>query len=36
MKVVPKQYWSKINRIFILLGKEVRGGDKRKFLEKIK
>lgn len=35
MKVVPKKYWSKINRIFVLWGKEVRGKDKKKFLEKL-
>jgi endonuclease-3 len=36
MKIVPKQYWSRINRIFVLWGKEVRGRDKKKFLEKLK
>lgn len=36
MKVAPRKYWSKINRIFVLWGKEVRGRDKKKFLEKLK
>ncbi len=36
MKIVPKQYWRRINRIFVLWGKEVRGHDKKKFLEKLK
>ena len=36
MKIVPKKYWSRINRIFVLWGKDVRGRDKKKFLEKIK
>lgn len=35
MKIVPKRYWSKINRIFVLWGKEVRGKDKNKFLKKL-
>lgn len=35
MKIVPKRYWSRINRIFVLWGKEVRGRDKKKLLEKI-
>ena len=35
MKIVPKEYWSRINRIFVLWGKEVRGRDKKKFLEKL-
>lgn len=35
-KLVPKNYWSKINRIFVLWGKDVRGKDKKKFLEKLK
>src|SRR3989344_1806286 len=32
MKIVPKIYWSKINRIFVLWGKEVPGRDKRRLL----
>lgn len=36
MKIAPKKYWSKINRVFVLWGKEVRGRDKKKFLEKLK
>ncbi len=35
MKVAPRQYWSKINRIFVLWGKEVHGKDKRRFLAKL-
>jgi endonuclease III len=31
-KVVPKEYWSKINRVFVLWGKEVPGYDKEKLL----
>ena len=34
-KVAPKRYWPRINRIFVLWGKEVRGRDPMKFLEKI-
>jgi endonuclease-3 len=36
MRIVPKKYWSRINRIFVLWGKEVRGRDKKKFLEKLR
>lgn len=35
MKVVPKKYWNKINRIFVLWGQDVKGYDKNNFLEKI-
>jgi endonuclease-3 len=35
MKIVPQKYWSRINRLFVLWGKDVRGRDKRKFLEKL-
>ncbi|MGV8151301.1 MAG: hypothetical protein ACP5NV_06260 [Candidatus Woesearchaeota archaeon] len=35
-KLVPQKYWSRINRIFVLWGKEVRGRDVKKFMEKIK
>jgi endonuclease-3 len=36
MKIVPKKYWSKINRIFVLWGQDIKGKDKNKFLDKIK
>jgi len=36
MKIAPRKYWSSINRIFVLWGKEVRGRDKKRFLEKLK
>ena len=35
MKIVHKKCWSKINRIFVLWGKEVPGRDKKKLLDKI-
>lgn len=35
MKVAPKKYWNKINRVFVLWGQDVKGYDKEKFLEKI-
>ncbi len=35
MKVAPKKYWSRINRIFVLWGKEIQGNDKRKLLKHI-
>ncbi|MGV8086288.1 MAG: endonuclease III domain-containing protein [Candidatus Woesearchaeota archaeon] len=35
MKFVPKKYWSKINRIFVLWGQDVKGKDKHKFLKSI-
>ncbi|MBM3232847.1 endonuclease III [Candidatus Pacearchaeota archaeon] len=35
-KIAPKEYWSRINRIFVLWGKDVRGRDKNKILAKIK
>jgi endonuclease-3 len=35
MKIAPKKYWSKINRIFVLWGQDVRGWDKRKILQHI-
>jgi endonuclease-3 len=34
-KFVPKKYWSKINRYFVLWGKEVSGYNKKKLLEHI-
>ncbi|MFH1290748.1 MAG: endonuclease III [Nanoarchaeota archaeon] len=36
MKIAPKRYWSKINRIFILWGKEVPGRNKKRLLAKLK
>ncbi|HYD03720.1 MAG TPA: endonuclease III [Alphaproteobacteria bacterium] len=36
MKVAPKEYWSKINRIFVLWGKETPGNDAEKLLSRIK
>ena len=36
MKIAPKPYWSRINRIFVLWGKDVPGRDKKRLLEKIK
>lgn len=34
-KVAPKRYWSRINRLFVLWGKEVSGWDKEKLLAKL-
>ena len=36
MKIVPKRYWSRINRIFVLWGKDVRGRDRGKLMNKLK
>lgn len=36
MEVAPKRLWRKINRIFVLWGKEVRGRDKKKFLARLR
>ncbi len=33
MKIAPRKYWSKINRILVLWGKEAPGRDKKKLLE---
>jgi endonuclease-3 len=33
MRTIPKEYWSRINRIFVLWGKEVPGKDKKRFLK---
>jgi endonuclease-3 len=33
MKIAPKRYWSKINRVFVLWGKDVRGRNKKKLLK---
>lgn len=35
MKVAPKKYWNKINRLFVLWGKEVPGRDKNRLLSRI-
>ena len=34
-KIAPRDYWSKINRIFVLWGKDVRGRDKKRLLNKL-
>lgn len=34
--LVPRRYWSRINRIFVLWGKDVRGYNKKLFLEKLR
>jgi endonuclease III len=34
-KLAPRRYWSKINRIFVLWGKDVLGRDKKRFLKKL-
>jgi endonuclease-3 len=34
-KIAPRKYWRRINRIFILWGKDVPGRDKRKLLKKL-
>lgn len=36
MLVVPRKYWGKINRIFVLWGQDVKGYDKNKFLDFLK
>ncbi len=35
MKLVPKKYWYRVNRLFVLWGKEIPGRDKNKFLKSI-
>ncbi len=35
MCVVPKRLWGKVNRIFVLWGKDCAGRDKKKLLEKL-
>ena len=32
-KIAPRKYWSRINRLFVLWGKEVPGRDKKRLLE---
>ncbi len=34
-EIVPRRLWARVNRIFVLWGKEVRGRDKEKFLAKL-
>ncbi|MGV8162465.1 MAG: endonuclease III domain-containing protein [Candidatus Nanoarchaeia archaeon] len=34
-RVAPKKYWNKLNRLFVLWGKETPGNDKDKLLRKI-
>ncbi len=36
MKIVPKKYWYRVNRLFVLWGKETRGRDKNKFLKSLR
>ncbi|MFA5797086.1 MAG: endonuclease III [Candidatus Woesearchaeota archaeon] len=36
MKLVPRRHWSRINRLFVLWGKDVPGRDKQKFLNRLK
>lgn len=35
-ELAPRRLWSRINRIFVLWGKDVRGKDKKKFLAHLK
>lgn len=35
MKIAPQRYWSRINRLFVLWGKTVRGRDKKKLLAEL-
>lgn len=32
MKIVPKKYWGRVNRIFVLWGKSVLGRDRKRFM----
>ncbi|MEK6890385.1 MAG: endonuclease III [Nanoarchaeota archaeon] len=34
-KLAPRKYWSRINRIFVLWGKDVPGKDKKRFMKKL-
>lgn len=36
MKIAPKNLWSRINRLFVLWGKNVKGYDKKKILDVLK
>jgi len=35
MKIVPRRYWSRINRIFVLWGKDAYGRDRKRLLGKL-
>jgi len=35
MNIAPKKYWSRINRIFVLWGKDTPGRDKKRLLENL-
>ncbi len=35
MKIAPREYWSRINRILVLWGKDCPGRDKKRLLEKL-
>ena len=35
MNIAPRNYWSRINRIFVLWGKDVYGRDKKKLLKRL-
>jgi endonuclease III len=35
-RIIPKKYWSRINRLFVLWGKDVAGRDREKLLRKLK
>ncbi len=35
MKLAPRKYWGRINRTFVLWGKDVPGRDKKRFLKKL-
>ena len=35
-KIAPRKYWSRINRLFVLWGKEVPGRDKKRLLDALK
>jgi endonuclease-3 len=34
-EIVPRRLWARVNRIFVLWGKEVPGRDKERFLDKL-
>jgi endonuclease III len=36
MKVVPRRLWGKVNRVFVLWGKDVTGWDRERFLSKLR
>ncbi len=35
MKIVPKRFWGRVNRILVLWGKDVPGRDKERFMKKL-